>query len=205
MITIKLRNIDDSSYGFQYSKIEQKLLENGHKVVSGYERSGNYVLAMEFQKLGCIETVRSFLAGETSDRILMELSGLQRHAKMVSKENNVLAWASYDHDSTPTNLMHFNLPIRNIKNSETDEDPCFTHIYGLTSRKRFSNIPYFSRHMAMEIVKYGSWFNKEEVKMERMSGSKYEGMSFRYGHLCEKRGAIWHDDYMTSLEYIRFD
>ena len=205
MLTINLTNIDIPMFELDTERVETELKRRRYNINCNRSDDGTYQLVDAEHQVHVISSIRSIVAAQTSDRLLIESIGWLRHAKVISTGKEILAWASYATDSVPNNLIHFNLPVRKYKVSEMNDLDWVTRIYGTESRMRVPTGLHFPRQTAISLAKHYSWLFEEEFKVERIYNSRYEGMSFRDGQMCENRGATLHDDYMTSLEHIQFN
>ena len=203
MYQFSITNIDQTPNGintdalnafFRLKEHEKIKLQDENKLITGDPR------ALSFNM------IKTALQYQPKDRFLVEYLGTLRHAKMVYKDDEVLAWASYDRADMPIDLKDLALPLQASFGEQGNTEFCSATAYvrGKKSGKDIV-IKYPKRDELVKLAKYGSWFNEEEVTLELIRDDRFDAVRFVAGKVKEKRGFNYHDNYKDTLEWLRFD
>jgi hypothetical protein len=153
-----------------------------------------------------LNAVKDALRYQPKDRFLVEYLGTWRHTKLVFHDDKILAWASYEREDSPEDLASLNLPME-LDLEEmgmTEYYETTAHIIGKNSKKDrvFNN---FSRNTLLNLAKYGSWLNGDEIILQMARKNRFDAVRFVEGRIKEKRGLNYHEEYKDTLDWLRFD
>jgi hypothetical protein len=206
MYQFSIKNIDHPADGINKNALKAFLHINTNDKVTYYEETEDLKLTTYNIRFLNFDIIRQSLQYQPKERFLIEYLGTLRHTKMMYKDDQVLAWASYDRADAPQDLSELNLPLQDDlsgpENSGLHSPTAF--VQGKQSGRNIS-MKYPNREELVKLAKYGSWFNEEEVTLELVRKDRFDAMRFVKGQIREKRGFNYHDEYKDTMEWLRFD